>query len=257
MEFVLSITFCISTQNKVGKNFDTSIRLVFLESSTRLVIYSIMANFQSVVTMEKPLQHLGLTDWHSRVQQLRNVADTRRDEAFNLRQTSRILRNETRIQTTWDTYYNNSKLSDRIHEVDRWRETIQTCYDRIVKEIDDLKEEKQITERELEALITPLNVVSECLTMRDCRLGSELTYDDGDTELKKELAVVENNQRMLRDQCQAAWEKLNRLDEVKFKLNLDLTDKREAEDIDMAQLELDKHCSNITFKTDPTRVPRK
>lgn len=93
--------------------------------------------------------------------------------------------------------------------------------------------------------------------MRDCRLGSELTYDDGDTELKKELAVVENNQRMLRDQCQAAWEKLNKLEEVRFKLELDLTDKREAEDIDMAQMQLNSHCSNITFKTDPTRVPRK
>lgn len=216
-----------------------------------------MAHFQSVVTFEKPLQHLGLTDWHSRVQQLRNVADARRDEGFNLRQSSRQLRNESRIQTTWDTYYNNSKLSDRIAEVDRWRETIQACYDRIVKEIEMLKEEKASTERELEALITPLTVVSECLTMRDCRLASELTYDDGDTELKKELAVVENNQRMLRDQCQAAWEKLNRLKEVEFKLNLDLTDKREAEGIDMAQLELDTHCANITFKTEPTRVPRK
>lgn len=216
-----------------------------------------MAHFQSVVTFEKPLQHLGLGDWHSRVSQLRNVADTRRDEAFNLRQAACTLRNEARIQTAWDTYHNNSRLSDRVAEVDRWRETIQACYDRIVKEIGQLREEKASTERELEALITPLTVVSECLTMRDCRLGSELTYDDGDTELKKELSVVENNQRMLRDQCQAAWEKLNKLEEVRFKLELDLTDKKEAEEIDMSQLELDKHCANITFKTNPTRVPRK
>lgn len=79
-----------------------------------------------------------------------------------MRQAACVLRNETRIQTAWDTYYNNNKLSDRVAEVDRWRETIQACYDRIVKEINDLKEEKASTERELEALITPLTVVSEC-----------------------------------------------------------------------------------------------
>lgn len=216
-----------------------------------------MAHFQSVVTFEKPLQHLGLGDWNSRVNQLRNVADSRREEAFQLRQAACTLRNEARIQTHWDTYHNNALLTDRIAEVDRWRETIQACYNRIVKEMAAMKEEKALTERDLEALITPLSVVSECLTMRDCRLGSELTYDDGDTELKKELSVIENNQRILRDQCQAAWEKLNKLEEVRFKLELDLTDKHEAEEIDKHQLELDKHCTNISFKPEPMRVPRK
>lgn len=28
--------------------------------------------------------------------------------------------------------------------------------------------------------------------MRDCRRGTELTYDEADTELKKELCVIEN-----------------------------------------------------------------
>lgn len=62
---------------------------------------------------EKPLQHLGLDDWHSRSNQLKNIADVQRYDAFELRQTARNLRNETAVQTTWDTYQNNARLADR------------------------------------------------------------------------------------------------------------------------------------------------
>ncbi|XP_035778213.1 tektin-2-like [Anopheles albimanus] len=214
-----------------------------------------MAN-KAAVSFEKPLQHLSLADWHSRLNQLKNVAYAQRSDAFELRHSARNLRNETRIETHWDTYHNNDRLSDRVAELDRWRETMRIMLRRIVDEIRSLKEEKASTERDLDAHITPLTVVTECIGMRDCRLGSELTYDDGDIELKTELCIVENNQRLLRDQNQAAWEQLNRLQEVKFKLELDLTDKDEAQAIDSHQLQVDQHCGDVTFKTDSTRVPR-
>lgn len=56
---------------------------------------------------------------------------------------------------------------------------------KVESEIKMLKDEKFSTERELDALGIPLGVVSECISMRDCRQGAELTYDEGDTELKK------------------------------------------------------------------------
>lgn len=152
---------------------------------------------------------------------------------------------------------NKNIVHDSVAELGRWRATMEACADRIEKETNLLLDEKNSTERELEAMVLPLTVVAECLTMRDCRLGSELTYDDADTELKKELCVVENNQRMLRDQCQAAWEKLNRLGEVAFKIGLEVTNKTESQECDVKQLGLNKFCANITFKPDPLRVPRK
>lgn len=141
--------------------------------------------------------------------------------------------------------------------MDRWRCTMEACANRIEKETSLLSDEKNSTERELDSMVTPLAVVAECLTMRDCRLGSELTYDDADTELKKELCVIENNQKMLRDQCQTAWEKLNRLAEVQFKVGLEIANKTEAQELDVKQLGLNKFCANITFKPDSQRVPRK
>lgn len=144
-----------------------------------------------------------------------------------------------------------------VAELDRWVAIMEACMNRIDKEIALLTEEKNSTEQELESMTTPLTVVTECLTMRDCRLGSELTYDDGDTELKKELHIIENNLKMLRDQCQSAWEKLNRLAEVKFKIDLEITNKKAAQEMDEKQLGIDKFCANITYKPNSLRIPKK
>lgn len=43
---------------------------------------------------------------------------------------------------------------------------------------------------------------------------------------------------------------------MRFKLKIDIEDKREAEDIDSEQMALNKDCSSITYKVDPLRVPR-
>ena len=44
--------------------------------------------------------------------------------------------------------------------------------------------------------------------------------------------------------------------EVRFKLNIDIEDKREAQDIDSDQMTLTKDSALITYKVDPLRVPR-
>lgn len=66
--------------------------------------------------------------------------------------------------------------------------------------------------------------------------------------------MVETVKKLLVERCQAVWEKLNKLEEVKFKLNLEINDKGEALEIDRDQLTLDKNCANITFKTDSLRT---
>lgn len=129
--------------------------------------------------------------------------------------------------------------------------------ERLIKEINSLREEKNLTETDLDALQTPLTVVTECLTMRDGRLHGELTHDDANDELKNELTIVENNQRMLRDQCQSAWQRLNSLTDVKCKIDVEIMHKVEAKNCDIQQLGLNRDCSNITYKTDPMRNPKK
>ncbi|XP_030760676.1 tektin-2 [Sitophilus oryzae] len=208
----------------------------------------------SVVTYEKPLPHIGLADWFAKQWENQQTNDARRSDAFNLRHEARQLRNETRIRTDWDTYHNNVRLGDRITELDRWKETLEACLRRIDKEVGLLKDEKFETEKEIDAFGIPLTVISECISMRDNRQGNELTYDEGDTELKRELCVVESVKKILIERCQEAWEKINKLNEVRFKLQLDINDKHESIEIDQDQLTLDKNCANISFKTDPLRL---
>lgn len=78
----------------------------------------------------------------------------------------------------------------RVYEIEQWKSTLQELLDRIDREMSALKEEKASTERELEQLNMPLLVCSECLSNRDGRRSTELTYDLADTELKKVLNLA-------------------------------------------------------------------
>lgn len=144
-----------------------------------------------------------------------------------------------------------------VQELDRWYAEIRLCLDRLLKEINSLRLQKSLTESVLDALSVRLSVATECLSMRDNRMYGELTQDDANVQLKQELANVESSIKTLADQCQRAWEQLNRLNDVKMKLNLELMHKNEARDCDNQQRFITELSSNITFKTDPTRNPKK
>lgn len=212
---------------------------------------------QSVVVAEKPLPSISLDDWHGRHNQIRAVGSSRRSEVFSMRNQARSLINETNIETRFMTHENNNRFDDRILELTRWLNTMINCRDRLLCEIGVLRNEKEQTERELDALDCPLETVAQSLSIRNNRLEPELTQDRSGGELKSELVIVEQNKAALREQCKKAWEKLNLLEEVLFKVQLNITNKREAIDIDKAGLDLDHFCSNIAYKTDPQRTPKK
>ncbi len=65
---------------------------------------------QSVVTFDKPLQHLSLSNWQARINELRNISEAQRNDSFDVRQNARTLRNETKTESFWQTYYNNERL---------------------------------------------------------------------------------------------------------------------------------------------------
>lgn len=134
---------------------------------------------------------------------------------------------------------------------------MRICLDRIVKEMNALRLEKNATESDLDALDGPLTIVTECLTQRDSRVIGELTQDDAVTELKRELKMIECNKKMLIEQCQMAWERLNRLVDVKNKLDTELVNKEEARTCDYQQRMLTDSSAGVTFKTDPMRNPKK
>lgn len=216
-----------------------------------------MSSLKSVLIGEKPVPSLGLDDWHNRHNQIRAVGSSRRNAVFSMRNEARSLINETNIATRFMTHENNTRLDDRVLELTRWLNTMVNCQDRLLCEITVLRSEKDETERELDALDAPLETVAQSLSTRNNRLEPELTHDQSGEELKVELNVVEQNKSLLHQQCAKAWEKFNLLEDVLFKVQLDITNKREAISIDKTGLDLDQFCSNIGYKTDPQRAPKK
>lgn len=128
---------------------------------------------------------------------------------------------------------------------------------RLIKEINLLRIEKSLTENDLDALNIPLSVVSECIAVRDGRVPGELTTDEAETELRRELLAIEQSAKVLRDQCSRSWEYINRLNKIKVELNVELLHKTEAQTCDSQQIVLDNNITNVPSKTDPMRNPKK
>ena len=63
---------------------------------------------------------------------------------------------------------------------------------KLLTEIHSLSDEKANTQKDLENITHPLRIASECISMRDRRRETELTYDEADIELKKELRMIAN-----------------------------------------------------------------
>lgn len=144
-----------------------------------------------------------------------------------------------------------------VQELDRWCTELRLSLNRLLKEINLLHTEKAVTESHLDALSIPLSLVNECLTIRDARTHGEITVDDANTELKRELNLIENNAKLLRDQCQRAWEQLNRLNDIKVKLKNELLYKEEARVCDDQQRSLSINLLDISMKIDPMRNAKK
>lgn len=67
---------------------------------------------------------------------------------------------------------------------------------------------KEHTEQALAATAVPLEVATECLTLREGRQGHELVTDPVDEQLKKEVELIERVQQVLQQHTSRAFEQL-------------------------------------------------
>ncbi|KAI4484374.1 hypothetical protein M0802_013119 [Mischocyttarus mexicanus] len=116
---------------------------------------------KSVTVYEKPVPHIGLADWYAKQWELQQSVGSRTSDAFELRNSGRITRSETRVKTEWNTYMNNVRLADRITELSRWGELFEHLLIRLLSEIRLLKDEKADTEKEIDMLNYPLQITAE------------------------------------------------------------------------------------------------
>ncbi|XP_071836236.1 tektin-B1-like [Apostichopus japonicus] len=213
-----------------------------------------MSIYASVAS--KPVTHFAPSDWHTNNHLLASNAERLRDGSHNNRQDSSQLRNVTYNQTAWGIHDNTTRLSNRIDDIEKWRETLEKTLRDTDQEIADLEKDKDMAERALEAKALPLDVASECLTLRDGRREIDVVDDLASSELQKEVDVIEGIKAALQDKVSSAFEQLCLLREARQQLAADLRDKTEAKGIDSYCKELSIDSPDICRQPNSTRTPK-
>uniref|UniRef100_A0A3Q2ZNW0 Tektin n=1 Tax=Kryptolebias marmoratus TaxID=37003 RepID=A0A3Q2ZNW0_KRYMA len=198
---------------------------------------------------------LGVSEWRSNNQQLSSSAHQQRHVSTATRQEVRSLRNHTGCkQTRWDENATSRRLGERLGDVGRWKDVLDSCAQKVDAEMDALTRSKERTELDLAAIAVPLEVSTECLALREGRQGSELVLDPVEERLKEEVELMGGVQRRLQQHVHQAFEQLL-LQEVRHQLTSDLQNKMEALDIDMSCLSLTIESPHISLKPNPSRTP--
>uniref|UniRef100_A0A672ZHP2 Tektin n=1 Tax=Sphaeramia orbicularis TaxID=375764 RepID=A0A672ZHP2_9TELE len=208
----------------------------------------------SALPVKPGLRH-NVPEWDSNNQELSSTAQHERLVSNVIRQEGRALRNETSWKTNWDESDTSRRLSDRVWDIARWKETLEDCAQKVDDEMEALTLCKEQTEQALAATVVPLEVSTECLTLRDGRRGYELVFDPVDEQLKKEVELIERIQQVLQQHIDKMFEHLCVLQEIRHQLTADLQNKMDALDIDMTCLSLTIKSAQISLKTNPTRIP--
>jgi len=204
----------------------------------------------------KPVTHFAPSDWHTNSHLLSTNAEKLRDNSHSTRQESSQLRNETYNRTSWGIHDNTTRLSNRIDDIETWRETLEKTLADVEEEIRKLEEDKDLAERALEAKALPLDVASECKTLRDGRRDIDVVDDLANSEVNKEIDVIEGIKDALQAKVSSAFEQLCLLKEARQQLRADLRDKTEAKKIDTYCHDLTINSPDICYQPNSTRTPK-
>uniref|UniRef100_A0A3B3RHY3 Tektin n=1 Tax=Paramormyrops kingsleyae TaxID=1676925 RepID=A0A3B3RHY3_9TELE len=153
----------------------------------------------------KPGQRCSVAEWESSNRLMSNTAAQSRLASQRIRQEGRALRDETANKTQWDKSDSSRRLSERIQEVSNWKGRLESCAQDVDQEIKVLTKE---AEQALSATVVPLEVSTECLTIRERRRGRELLIDPVEAELRKEVEVIGRAQRSLQQRIKKAFQRL-------------------------------------------------
>ena len=81
-----------------------------------------------------------------------------------------------------------------------------------------------------------------------------MVRDPVEHSLNDENLLIEKIRNILKMKCEDSWDQLNRLDDIRQKLEIDLQDKTEALRIDIDQIQLTERSTGLSHKPDPTKV---
>ena len=139
-----------------------------------------------------------------------------------------------------------NKLNDRARDVTSWKRELSKELDRLVEVTGKLKESKRELEHAMEQIKRPEEVVMHCMEAREYRVGVDMVNDNVVTALKAELREIQRIREAMRQHHDDIEAQLVNNDNVAAKLKLDLSQKKEALDIDKDCFVLDNTSHEIS-----------
>lgn len=171
-------------------------------------------------------------EWHESnyAKYYQSFAD--RDNAENVRQNSKDVMKETEARTN-DTQANTTKkLAERLKDINFWKFELERNINDTISETDLLLEQKKRLENALRATEVPLHISTDNLNCRQRRQNIDLVQDDVELNLLKEVEVINNVQDLLKKTIKESDAQIKRNRDRKQELEMDWSDKKEADEID-------------------------
>ena len=123
------------------------------------------------------------SDWFTSNYTVSTNAERQRSASHDVRQEARFMRNETDNKTKWDQSDNNTRLSDRVDNIRKWKDILEKTLADTDKEIRDLSATKDLLECSLEAKNLPTEVNIENLVTREQRRSIDIVEDEVEHQL--------------------------------------------------------------------------
>ncbi|CAH8865647.1 unnamed protein product [Trichobilharzia szidati] len=207
-------------------------------------------------TLTKPSIKYQPPDWFTNSFAISANSQRQREASEQIRQETRSLRLAAALRTKWDEFNNTTRLADRIDAIKDFRDILELAHSQLDEEISMVNLGKDAVEEQMRNIITPKECVTECLTLRDRRKRIDYVEDAPEAQLKKERELIDKSHKRLQQKVDEAFEQMLLLKEARGQVLLDLQDKHAAMDIDIQQYKLRPTCPGVSFKPNPTRIPK-
>ena len=124
-------------------------------------------------------------EWHSSNSQNFKQSEKERISSERLRAECERLRKETEDTTRRTQRDVEHKFSQRINDINFWKEELEAKLNATVAEIGAVLDYKAQLEQALKSTSFPLEVAKSCLVFREKRVGIDLVHDEVEIQLMK------------------------------------------------------------------------
>lgn len=140
--------------------------------------------------METSPQKFHPSEWHASNRLNYARAEEERSGAERLSAECDRLRRETDATTLRVQQSVEHKLSQRLRDVEFWKEELRRKVEENVAETGELARKKEQLEGALAATAFPLQVAQSCLVFREKRASIDLVHDEVEIQLMKVCSMV-------------------------------------------------------------------